>query len=475
VECYERANATVSDVGEPERWRGSEMKRVSSCIVFVLLLSLQALAAEVTSSPGQHGTLQIISAKYGAGQTWMDVTEAVSDRVAETGAFYIPAGASNCASTFGKDPLPNVRKTIMIKYSYSDEQPGTVHNLVQFENNEIRIPGSRGVVAPPPPGKDTPEVEQPIPSMVDSQPDRGNVPGTSSLYGKYRCEYAFIDGEYIRLPDFDLKYENSRRGGRLPEAAKYRTRITYSTRQVTRRSGANAVTIIPGDRTHKATVQNDIPYETVYEDEAVPTREWLPQDAIENIERAWRTELPDLVVGAFGIWPDSERIAIVHILGPDDLILACNTKSFRLKGVNTAGFQAGDNMLMSTFKLYSYTLTGPRLNEEWSTDRVTGGGRSSHESGVRRTYVTQDVNQVAAGPKLSIAIVAMRPVPGFSAESMLLAMPTEMVREGLTPEQFADMLRSGVDPEKHDNSAKPLWVVKEADDDPKPALETQKK
>jgi hypothetical protein len=251
--------------------KGGDVMKVLNGIVFILLLSLQARAAETKTlspqphapetrtSPAQSGTLKIISAKYGAGHNWVDVTDSVSKMVVEIGFVHFPATPSNF-SVFGKDPVPGAIKTLIIKYSCSNESNGEERTLIAMDGEEVRIPSS--------PSSAAVDNTKPQSTTAAAKPDAADITAADNLqvnaaartlWTRYRSKYACIDGKYIRLPDFNLKYENSRGNTRLPERAKYAT--VYRTEQVTTRSGGN-VMVEPGGVPEKSTNSRFLPRST---------------------------------------------------------------------------------------------------------------------------------------------------------------------------------------------------------------------
>ena len=122
-----------------------------------------------------------------------------------------------------------------------------------------------------------------------------------ALYEKYKNKYAYIDGEYVPLPDFDLSYKSSRKDTPLPRSLAY-------------------MRVSP----HKK----------------VPRSE----EQLAVLRERWHASLPFLGIGQFG---RIDSFQAYRILGPDDMIVH-NTKRYwgrklwrerliRVKGFPTAG------------------------------------------------------------------------------------------------------------------------------------------
>jgi hypothetical protein len=198
----------------------------------------------------------------------------------------------------------------------------------------------------------------------------------------------------------------------------------------------------------------------------VPTAVRLSRQEIAEIERAWRTQLPDMKVGHFGFWPPDQRLCVTYVLGSDDVLLSCNEVSFRLKGVDTGGMKEGDEVTV----LRTYVPGRVRVVEsDAETTARTSGTHGNAESSVRSSATTKTYDTVSVekyGALFSIAIIAERPVEGFGDTPVLLAIPTEHVRKGLSLEQFAEMLNSGIDPEKEDRNVKSKVFITRPDENP---------
>ena len=134
------------------------------------------------------------------------------------------------------------------------------------------------------------------------------APHSKTLYEKYKNKYAYVDGEYVTLPDFDLRYRSSRMDAPLP-------RSYLSVRVLPRKKVARS------------------------EEQLAPIRD------------RWRTSLPCLKVGQFG---RVENFSVHRILGPDDMVVY-KTKRYwdkkvwrerliRIKGFPTAGLDRAPNM-----------------------------------------------------------------------------------------------------------------------------------
>lgn len=193
-------------------------------------------------------------------------------------------------------------------------------------------------------------------SVVAMQPVALPDAKTRALYNKYKCKYALIDGKYVRLPDFDLRYQNSRKGAPFP-----------------------------------------------------PRRMSINKQLQDALRKTWPVELPTLGVGEFGQITDPK---VFQILGPDEMLVTevgdfgQQEEVVRLKGWSTEGL-----------------VDGARLN--WRRNPPSKGGTSIAIIGT-----WQYANTIGA------------------ARTIFNAIPVEQVRAGLTVEQFADMLKIGIDPDK---------------------------
>jgi hypothetical protein len=273
------------------------------------------------------------------------------------------------------------------------------------------------------------------------------------LYARYKCKYAYVDGEYIRLPDFELQFENSRAGAALPDSCKYEMQTEEQTTYVRGSDGPRTGWVDKNMVMHDdPAAVRDIPTTT-----SISKRVPLSDSVIKEKYERWSTELPDLKVGMFGFWPDNERLSVTHVLGPDDVLVSCNGTSFRLLGMDTSLMEEGQpvTQLKTCHYIERTTAEVTEVNADQST-RTTRGASSTSVRGQVRNYRENKTKGVASdiaavtGLHVSIAFVDLRPIPSFGSTPVLLAMPTSVIRTGLTKEQFHDLLDQGVDPRQDD-------------------------
>jgi len=273
------------------------------------------------------------------------------------------------------------------------------------------------------------------------------------LYAHYKCKYAYVDGEYIRLPDFELQFENSRAGAPLPDSCKYENVTEQQTTYVRGTDGPRTGWVDSNMVMHDdPSAARDMPVTS-----SVTKRVPLPEDVVKAKYERWSTELPDLKVGMFGFWPPNERLDVTHVLGPDDVLVSCNGTSFRLLGMDTSLMEEGQPV--TQLKTYRYIDKASADVTEVSADQATtrsASGSSTSVRGVVRNYrenktkgVASDITAVT-GLHVSIAFIDCRTIPSFGSAPILLATPTSVVRAGLTREQFDEMLSQGADPVKDD-------------------------
>jgi hypothetical protein len=293
------------------------------------------------------------------------------------------------------------------------------------------------------------------------------------LYEKYKCKYACIDGEWIRLPDFDLKYENSRRGAPFPESAKWDTVCTTEYQE--REDGPGTV-VGTWPNTHIVRQTRSFPVE-------VKTLRPVPDDVLADRVRRWRAEIPRLGVGEFGFWPDGEPLSILQIRDAGDMVVSGGGQTIWVKGVSTVNLYEGHSLSDGFFGFTTVSYSSPTVAESVTVNASTrvnattpvkvdqqyrdneaqvkvrvrnetaekaiGTDVSASSEETRKKVVTADL-----GAPISVAIIATRPIEGYGAARVLLAIPTAQIRSGLTRDQFASMLRDGVDPERDDAELK---------------------
>ena len=68
-----------------------------------------------------------------------------------------------------------------------------------------------------------------------------------------------------------------------------------------------------------------------------------------------------------------------------------------------------------------------------------GGNRSIELKGWKTTGMRDGGSLQASTIKINMAIIGEKSLPGFGDEPVLLAIPVEQVRDGLTMEQFMDL------------------------------------
>jgi hypothetical protein len=103
-------------------------KACATCLRLVFL----AFAFTVSSLAQQ---LEIVSARYGGENTWLDVTARVQSRV-QNNALALQVDVA----TLGSDPLPGVVKTLRIHYRFNNRE----FDAAGSDNDTIRIPESSG-------------------------------------------------------------------------------------------------------------------------------------------------------------------------------------------------------------------------------------------------------------------------------------------------------------------------------------------
>jgi len=204
-----------------------------------------------------------------------------------------------------------------------------------------------------------------------------------ALYEQWKNKYALVDGEYVRLPDFDLRYENSR--GATP----YPGKLTLPQRP----QRVFGPTDFVGAREAEARLRR-------FEDR---TRKWHDNVRRRKAEYAkrqetWHQALPAWSVGEFGSI-EGRTLEILQILGPSQMLCLIESadKTVCMTGWSTEGLVDEEHL-------------------EFGFVAITGTYR----------YVT-----VLGAPR-----------------TVLHAIPMAGIREGLTKEQFRELLKEKGGPDK---------------------------
>ena len=191
-------------------------------------------------------------------------------------------------------------------------------------------------------------------AMVDARRAKAEEAASrpEEFYKAWKHKYALVEGAYVRLPDFDLRHQNSRGDAPLPKRSEW-----------------------------------DVDAQG---------------DPIKPDEETWRTLLPDWKVGAFGQVP---LLKVQHVLDPRAMLATYpegwEERSVMLTGWSTANLADG----------------------QWWYGDIPGEKRKVNQG----TFV---------------AIIGTRTytTPSGATKTVLHAIPMAQVREGLTREQFKELL-----------------------------------
>ena len=129
----------------PQKWEAQNKNRMKISHLVALGASLILVAGCATSSPTAQvakpaasvasplvqADLKIISAVYGSGKTFVDVTQRVDDLLNHS-----PKGFAARPARMLVDPTPDFIKTLVIVYEYK----GQPHTLTKGQRGRVSIP-----------------------------------------------------------------------------------------------------------------------------------------------------------------------------------------------------------------------------------------------------------------------------------------------------------------------------------------------
>ncbi len=210
----------------------------------------------------------------------------------------------------------------------------------------------------------------------------------AALYEKYKQKYAMVDGKFVRLPDFDLRFQSSRKVAPFPASGP----TTYAKKALLAALPAPGNPPSPKPRGPLLGPPVPIPGDT-------PERRKM---LTESNTAEYELGLPNLRIGEFGVI----YAKVFQVLGEDEMLITgivdrdrrreVEEAVVRLKGWPTKGLVDG-----------AVWTGGAAIIGTWQYTGTTGAGKTIYN-----------------------------------------AIPLDQVRAGLTADQFAQMLKTGVDPEK---------------------------
>lgn len=121
---YIRNSSTIQDVVNAIKKYGKKSEDKAQELI---------LLNEITnnSSPIPHDNLSIIEAKYGSGDTWIDITDKVSENITNSRLTLV---ADNTLAE--SDPTPGIKKTLNVRYSID----GIEKSVIIPENEKLVLP-----------------------------------------------------------------------------------------------------------------------------------------------------------------------------------------------------------------------------------------------------------------------------------------------------------------------------------------------
>jgi len=194
-----------------------------------------------------------------------------------------------------------------------------------------------------------------------------------ALFKKYKHRYALLDGKFVRLPDFDLRYQNSHAGSRVPPK------------------------------------RNDVIF--------TGRREILLSGTFNGLRETWPTHFPDMKVGQFG---RVSHCNIAGVLGADDIMI---------NRLSRGGYPFGASGSIIMRRLV-------RVRGIKTENLIDGQAwRGPDETGLDIGIIGTCTIQVSHAPR-----------------TVLQALSMDVIRKGLSEDQFADLLAAGIDPEADDKA-----------------------